>query len=138
RAQGLALVVARAGTTEQLDAAFSLLAGKVDGLLITTDPFLGSHLGRLGALAAQYRLPTISYFRAFVDAGGLMSYRDNIVSTWTQVGGYTGRVLKGVRPADLPIAQPTKFELVINLKTAKALGLTVPPSILAVADEVIE
>jgi putative ABC transport system substrate-binding protein len=138
RAQGLALVVARAGTTEQLDAAFSLLAGKVEGLLITTDPFLGSHLGRLSALAAQYRLPTISYFRAFVDAGGLMSYGDNIVSTWTQVGGYTGRVLKGVRPADLPIAQPTKFELVINLKTAKALGLTVPPSILAAADEVIE
>jgi putative ABC transport system substrate-binding protein len=138
QAVGVSLVLAHASTDKELRDAFASLAGRVDGLLLAPDPFFGFRRDRIVALAARYRLPAIYHFRQFVDAGGLISYGDSVSDAWRQVGVYSGKVLNGAKPADLPIAQPTKFELCINLKTAKALGLTVPPLILAQADEVIQ
>jgi putative tryptophan/tyrosine transport system substrate-binding protein len=106
--------------------------------VLGADPLFGNRRNLVIALAAEHRLPTIYYDRQFAEAGGLVSYGDSLVEAWRQVGRYVGKVLKGATPADLPVAQPTKFELVVNLKTAKALGLLVPQSLLAGADEVIE
>jgi putative ABC transport system substrate-binding protein len=129
----------RAASEEELDQAFlSAAATKVDALQVCADPFFNSRRDRLVALAASYKIPTMHYRREFVAAGGLMSYSDSVTDAYRQVGVYTGKVLKGENPANLPVLQPTKFELVVNLKTAKALGLTIPISILARADEVIE
>ena len=111
---------------------------RAEGLLVPTHPFLSSHAERIATLAARYRLPAIYSRRNFAVAGGLISYGDNVAEDYRHVGLYVGRILKGTKPADLPVMQPTKFELVINLKTAKALGLTIPETLLATADEVIQ
>lgn len=136
---GLNLRVLEAGDEKGIESAFATLArDKVDALLVGSDPIFSVNRDKLLALVAVAGLPAIYQFRDFAAAGGLMSYDPDIVDAYRQVGVYTGKILKGAKPADLPIQQPTKFQLVINLKTAKALGLTVPPSLLARADEVIE
>jgi putative ABC transport system substrate-binding protein len=107
-------------------------------MLVATSPLFVSRAGQIAALAARHRIPAIYPRREFADAGGLISYGYNIVDTYRELGRYAGRILNGEKPADLPVFQPTKFELVINLKTAKALNLTIPPGVYAIATEVIE
>jgi putative tryptophan/tyrosine transport system substrate-binding protein len=133
---GLKLDVMKAGTESELLAVFEILSQQRSALLLATDPFLDGNL--LLTLAARYRIPVGHFDRTQVAAGALMSYGASLVDSFRQVGVYTGRILKGAKPTDLPIMQPTKFELVINLKTAKALGLAVSQMLLATADEVIE
>ncbi len=116
----------------------SLVKQRADALVVATDPLLISHRNRLVALAAQHSVPAVYGLRDFVTAGGLLSYGADLADAYRQVGVYVARILKGAKPADLPVIQPTKFELVINLKTAKALGLTVPSGVLAIADDIIE
>src|SRR5712671_325995 len=129
----------QASTTDEIDAAFAAMAEqKIPAILVNTDPFYLSQRRRLAERAARYALPAIYSLREHVAAGGLISYGTSIVGAYRQVGIYTGRILKGEKPGNLPVVQPTQFELVINLKTAKALGLEIPPRVLAVAYEVIE
>jgi putative tryptophan/tyrosine transport system substrate-binding protein len=136
---GLELVVAKASTPNDLDAAFAKCAReKVAGLLVLADPVLNTERDQLTSLAARYALPAIYSIREFADGGGLMSYGASLTDAFREMGRYAGRILRGVKPSDLPVQQATRLELVINLKTAKALGLTFPPSLLARADEVIE
>jgi putative ABC transport system substrate-binding protein len=139
RTLGVQFRVLHAGTDPEIDAAFATLAAKPGGaLLVNADPFLFIRRAQITALAARHAVPAIYYDREFAVSGGLMSYGTDLPTAWGQAGNYVARILKGEKPGDLPVAQPTKFELVINLKTAKALGLEVPPKLLFTADEVIE
>jgi putative ABC transport system substrate-binding protein len=131
--------VLEASTDRELDTAFAtLVRRRAGGLVISSDSFLFARGKQLAALAVRHAVPAIFGFREFATAGGLMSYGANLRDQDRTMGVYTGRILKGDKPADLPVQQATKIELVINLKTAKAVGLTVPPMLLARADEVIE
>ena len=139
RTKGVQLSVPKARTDDEIDTALAALGQlQAGGLMVSPDQFLNSRFEQLAALETRYAVPTISEVRAFAAAGGLISYGVDGMALLRQVGIYAGRILKGERPADLPVQQPTTFQLVVNLKTAKALGLTVPPLILARADEVIE
>jgi ABC-type uncharacterized transport system substrate-binding protein len=136
---GQQIEVLRAGSVEEIDAAFaSLVQKRADAVLVNASVLFFNHLAQLVTLAARYAVPAIYWTRDFTEAGGLMSYGSDVTDQLRQAGIYTGRILKGERPADLPVLRAVKFEFVINLKTAKALGLTVPDKLLAIADEVIE
>jgi len=135
---GVALPVVEATKAEELDIAFASAATqRADAIIVFGDPLTGSEAPRIIALAAKYHLPAIYLFRQFAD-GGLVIYGPDLFDLFHRAGRFADKILKGVKPSDIPVEQPTKFELVINMKTAKALGLTVPPSLLARADEVIE
>jgi putative ABC transport system substrate-binding protein len=129
----------KAKNGRELQEAFDAVSERALGaMLVGADPYFGSNVNQIVRLAADHRIPTVYYRREFADAGGLMSYGSSTSEAWRQVGVYIARILKGAKPGDLPVMLSTKFELVINLKTAKALGLEVPPQLLARADEVIE
>jgi len=139
RAKGVQLAIVKASAEDEIDTAFASLASlHADALIVGGDVFFESRHEQIAALAERYAVPTIFPNREFLVSGGLISYAPSFSTAFRQVGIYVGKILNGAKPADLPVEQPTTFELVINLKTAKALGLTVPPSLLARADEVIE
>ena len=139
RSKGLQLSILKASTEGEIDAAFPTLRQlHADGLVVSSEPFFTRQREQLVGLAARHAVPAIYALPEFAASGGLISYGPSVTSTFRQAGIYAGRILKGEKPSDLPIQQPTTFELAVNLKTAKALGLTAPPSILARADEVIE
>jgi putative ABC transport system substrate-binding protein len=136
---GRQVFIAKASNDTELNAAFAaLLRERVGALVLASDPYFDTRRDRIIAFAAQNHLPAIYQFRAYALEGGLISYGPSVTDAYRQVGGYVARVLKGEKPADLPILQPTKYDFVVNLKTAKTLGLTVPPTLVAQADEVIE
>jgi putative ABC transport system substrate-binding protein len=135
----LSLRALEVSTESEIDSALATVRERpADAMLVSADPFLATRAAQIASLAARYRIPTIYNRRRFAEAGGLISYGDDVADTFRQFGIYTARVLNGEKPADLPILQTSKFEMVINLKTAKALGLAIPSGILAIADEVIE
>jgi putative ABC transport system substrate-binding protein len=139
RVLGTQIQILRAGSDQMIDAAFrSIKRLHAGALLVSADAYYVSRRHQLVVLSAHYAIPTLYHTREIAAAGGLMSYGASISDGYRQVGTYVGRILRGARPADLPVVQPTKFEFVINLKTAKALGLEIPPTLLARADEVIE
>jgi putative ABC transport system substrate-binding protein len=138
-AVGLQVQILKASSDREIDAAFvSLVQSRIGALFVGNDAFFNSRIEQLVALAARHAIPAMYSLREFAPAGGLMSYGPNLTEEYLQVGLYAGRILKGARPADLPVMQPTKIDLIINLKTAKTLGLEVPAKLLALADEVIE
>jgi putative ABC transport system substrate-binding protein len=139
RVVGKQALIVRAGNENEIDTAFAtLVQARVGAVVVTADPLFTSRREQIVALAARQPVPAVYEWREFAAAGGLMSYGPSFADQYRQVGAYTGQILKGVKPADLPVLQPTKFELVINLKTAKALGLTVPLIMQMTADEAIE
>jgi putative ABC transport system substrate-binding protein len=139
RALSLQLHVLHASNERDFDTVFATLPKLGSGgLVIVTDPFFNTRQGQLATLTVRHAIPTIYHMHEFVAAGGLAGYGNSFTDLWRQIGTYTGRILKGEKPTDLPVMQPTKFELVINLNTSKALGITVPSTLLATADEVIE
>jgi putative tryptophan/tyrosine transport system substrate-binding protein len=139
RAMGLQIRVVRASTSREIDAAFATFVGeRPDALFVGGDPFFNARRVQLVLLAGHYEIPAIYSGREYAEAGGLITYGSDITDAYRQVGVYTGRILKGAKPADLPVVQASKFELVINAQTARMLGLTVPPTLLATANEVIE
>jgi putative ABC transport system substrate-binding protein len=136
---GQELEILNATTNDEIDTAFASLAQKrVEGILVYNASLFNNRRVQLATLAAHYTMPTVSYERVFTEAGGLVSYGSDILGQYRQVGIYVGRILKGEKLADLPVLQPTKFELIVNLHTAKLIGLRIPPTLLAIADEVIE
>jgi putative ABC transport system substrate-binding protein len=136
---GLQIQILNATTIGEIDAVFATFAHeRPDALFITGDSFFTSRLVQLSTLTAVNKIPTTYVNRDFVAAGGLMSYGTDLADVFHQVGVYTGKILRGAKPADLPVLQSTKFEFVINLQTARALGIEVPPAVLSIADEVIE
>lgn len=138
-AKGVRLVVLKASSPGEIEAAFaSAVDMRADALVVGADPFFGTERPQLIAQAAAHKMPTIYFSNGFTEAGGLISYGANLGAVYRRMGVYVGRILKGEKPADLPVEQPTQFDLLVNLKTAKALGLSVPPSLLSRADEVIE
>jgi putative tryptophan/tyrosine transport system substrate-binding protein len=138
-ALGLPIEILRAGTGREIDAAFANLVQRPGGaLLVGPDAFFVSRRAHIVTLAARHAVPAIYFARDFAEAGGLMSYGSNLADAYQQTGIYVGRVLKGEKPAVLPVLQPTKFELIVNLNTARALGIAIPPTLLSLADEVIE
>jgi putative ABC transport system substrate-binding protein len=139
RALGLQTQVLNASTSREIEAAFAtLLRDRADALFVAPDGFFSSRRVQFATLAARHGIPAAYALREFVEAGGLMSYGTDFLDTWRQVGVYTGKILKGAKPADLPVVQSTKFEFVINMQTARALGIEVPNSLQLLADEVIE
>ena len=139
KALGLQIKVFRAGTDDEIEASFANISERPGGaLLLGPDAFFTSRSGLITTLAARHSIPTMYVIREFAAAGGLISYGPDIVNTCEQVGTYSGRILGGEKPADLPVVQSAKFQMVINLRAAKSLGLAVPPTLLATADEVIE
>ena len=139
RAMGLQIQVANASTSREINAAFAtFVRDRPDALVVGTGPFVTSRRVQLALLAGRYGIPAIYASRLYTEAGGLMSYGASVTDAYRQLGVYAGRILKGAKPADLPVVQSAKFELVINAETARMLGLTVPPALLARADEVIE
>ncbi len=139
RAMGLQIQVLNASTSREIDAAFAtFVRERPDAVFVGLDVFFISRRAQLVNLASRHALPATYPLREFAEVGGLMSYGTNITDTFRHIGVYAGRILKGAKPADLPVVQSTKFELVINAWTARMLGLTVPPTLLATADEVIE
>jgi len=139
RALGRDIKVLNAGTVGEIDTAFAaLVAWRAGAVFVGPDPFFSSRSAQIATLAARHVLPTSGHHRRLVEAGGLMSYGPDLPDLYRRAGGYVGRILKGEKPANLPVQQPTKFEMVINLKTAKALGITIPPTLLLQATEVIK
>jgi putative tryptophan/tyrosine transport system substrate-binding protein len=139
RAMGLQIQVHKAGTIGEIDSVFATFVHERPGaLFVGTDPFFRARRAQLALLAAYHKVPATYALRDYVEAGGLMSYGASLNDAFRQVGDYSGRILKGFKPADLPVVQSSKFELVINLRSARMLGLAVPPSLLAITDEVIE
>jgi putative ABC transport system substrate-binding protein len=139
RALGLQIQVLNASTSREIEAAFAtLVRDRADALFVAPDSFFSSRRVQLATLATRHGVPAVYPLREYVVAGGLMSYGTDVLENWRQVGVYTGQILKGAKPADLPVLQSTKFELVINLQTARALGTEVPNSLQLLADEVIE
>jgi putative ABC transport system substrate-binding protein len=139
RALGLQIQVLHAGTSREIEAAFAtLVRDRADALFVAADGFFTSRRVQFATLAARHAIPATYSNRTYPDVGGLMSYATDRVDMWRQVGAYTGQILKGAKPAELPVLQSTKWELVINMQTARALGLEVPNSLQLLADEVIE
>ena len=139
RAKGVKLAILKASTESEIDAAFAaLIELRADAVIVGADPFLGNQRLQIIAQAARSKMPAVYFSDGFTASGGLISYGASLRAVYQRMGVYVGKILKGEKPADLPVEQPTKFDLSINLKTAKTLGLNVPPTLLGRADEVIE